>query len=205
MELQVNSFAGHAASKLDVSDQLFNCEFNESLVHQVVTAYMAGGRQGTKQQKNRSDVQGGGAKPWRQKGTGRARAGTIRSPLWRKGGVTFAARPRDHSQKVNKRMYRQALQSILSEMLRQERLLIVQEVNCDTPKTKDMIAKLKELDLQKVMIVLDQENKNVALSLRNVPHISVVLAAEVDPVQLVAAEKVLMTVEAVKKLEERLA
>ncbi len=205
MELQVIKHGSNAASKLSVSDALFATEFNEPLIHQVVTAYMAEGRQGTKAQKNRSDVSGGGAKPWRQKGTGRARAGTIRSPLWRSGGVTFAARPRDHSQKVNKRMYKKAMQSILSELVRQERLIVVKELSFAEPKTKLLVEQLKELNLSKALIVVDSEDTNLLMSARNIPHINVVLATKVDPVSLVGAQKILMTVDAVKKIEERLA
>ena len=204
MELQVIKHGSNAASKLSVSDALFATEFNEPLIHQVVTAYMAEGRQGTKAQKNRSDVSGGGAKPWRQKGTGRARAGTIRSPLWRSGGVTFAARPRDHSQKVNKRMYKKAMQSILSELVRQERLIVVKELSFAEPKTKLLVEQLKELNLSKALIVVDSEDTNLLMSARNIPHINVVLATKVDPVSLVGAEKILMTIDAVKKIEERL-
>jgi len=205
MELQVSQYAGSPASKLQVSDTLFGCDFNETLVHQVVVAYMAGGRAGTKAQKNRSDVRGGGAKPWRQKGSGRARAGSIRSPLWRTGGVTFAARPRDFTQKVNKRMYRGAMHAILSELNRQERLVVVNELTMTEPKTKLLIKNLKDLGLENVLIVIAGENKNLTLSARNVVGVTVISAEYVDPVSLVGASKVLMTVEAVKKIEERLA
>jgi large subunit ribosomal protein L4 len=205
MELQVSQYAGNAASKLKVSEVLFGCDFNEALVHQVVVAYMAGGRAGTKAQKNRSDVRGGGAKPWRQKGSGRARAGSIRSPLWRTGGVTFAARPRDFTQKVNKRMYRGAMHSILSELNRQERLVVVNEFTMTEPKTKQLIKSLNDLGLNKVLIVVAGEDKNLVLSARNLIGVTVVLAEHVDPVSLVGASKVLMTVAAVKKIEERLA
>jgi large subunit ribosomal protein L4 len=206
MQLQVSQHAGDAASKIEVSDALFGCEFNESLVHQVVVAYMAAGRSGTKAQKNRSDVRGGGAKPWKQKGTGRARAGSIRSPLWRSGGVTFAARPRDHSQKLNKRMYRKALQSILSELLRQDRLVVVNEFKVTEPKTQVMLKNLKELGIEnRVLIITESDDKNLFLSSRNVPRITIISVNEVDPVSLVGAEKVLITVDAVKKIEERFA
>lgn len=205
MELQVRSHAGHAASKLKVSEVLFGCDFNEALIHQVIVAYRARGRAGTKAQKNRSDVRGGGIKPWRQKGTGRARAGSIRSPLWRTGGVTFAARPRDFTQKVNKRMYRKALHSILSELNRQERLLIVDQFTVSQPKTKELLVHLNELGLPKALIVIANEDRNLFLSARNLIGVSVVLASEVDPVSLVGASHVLMTVDAVKKIEERFA
>lgn len=205
MELQVSSYAGNAASKLKVSEVLFGCDFNEALIHQVVVAYMAGGRAGTKAQKNRSDVRGGGAKPWRQKGSGRARAGSIRSPLWRTGGVTFAARPRDFTQKVNKRMYRRAMQSILAELNRQERLVIVNDFTMPEPKTKLLLKNLSELGLTNALIVTTSDDANLALSARNLIGVSVVSAEHVDPVSLVAAQKVLMTVAAVKKIEERFA
>ncbi|HAZ98757.1 MAG TPA: 50S ribosomal protein L4, partial [Halomonas sp.] len=180
-------------------------EFNEALVHQVVTAYLAGGRQGTRAQKNRSDVRGGGKKPWRQKGTGRARAGTIRSPLWRSGGVTFAARPQDYTQKVNRKMYRAAMRSILSELVRQERLVAVEEFSVEAPKTKQVAAKLKELNLEKVLIVTEEVDETLYLAARNLPHVDVVDVAAADPVSLVAFDKVLVTVSALRKFEEKLA
>lgn len=192
-------------NNIEVSEAAFGREFNEALVHQVVVALMAGARAGTKQQKTRAEVRGGGAKPWRQKGTGRARAGTIRSPLWRKGGVIFAARPRDHSQKVNKKMYRGAMSSILSELIRQERLQVVNEFVIDQPKTKVLLHKLKELNLERVLIVVDQFNENLYLSARNVPNIAVREASGVNPVQLLKYDNVLITVEALRKLEEVLA
>ena len=170
-----------------------------------MTAFLAGARQGTKAQKNRSDVSGGGRKPWRQKGTGRARAGTIRSPIWRGGGKTFAAVPRDHSQKVNRKMYRGALQCIMSELVRQERLIVVDEFTVDEPKTKAVAAKLKELDLTNVLIVTDSVDENLYLGSRNLPKVDVRDADGVDPVSLIAFEKVLVTVPALKKLEEALA
>lgn len=188
-----------------VSEVAFGKDFNEPLVHQVVTAFLAGARQGTKAQKNRSDVSGGGRKPWRQKGTGRARAGTIRSPIWRGGGKTFAAVPRDHSQKVNRKMYRGALQCIMSELVRQERLVVVDEFTVDEPKTKAVAAKLKELDLTNVLIVTDSVDENLYLGSRNLPKVDVRDADGVDPVSLIAFEKVLVTVPALKKLEEALA
>ena len=188
-----------------VSEVAFGKDFNEPLVHQVVTAFLAGARQGTKAQKNRSDVSGGGRKPWRQKGTGRARAGTIRSPIWRGSGKTFAAVPRDHSQKVNRKMYRGALQCIMSELVRQERLIVVDEFTVDEPKTKAVAAKLKELDLTNVLIVTDSVDENLYLGSRNLPKVDVRDADGVDPVSLIAFEKVLVTVPALKKLEEALA
>ena len=193
------------ANAIEVSDLTFATEFNETLVHQAVVAYMAGGRQGTKQQKTRSDVSGGGKKPWRQKGTGRARAGTIRSPIWRGGGVTFAAQPQDHGQKLNRKMYRSAMRSIVSELARQERLIVVEEFDLDAPKTKHLIAKLQEFGLTEVMIVTEEVSENLYLSSRNLHKVDVRDAAAVDPVSLINFEKVLVTVPALKKLEELLA
>jgi large subunit ribosomal protein L4 len=188
-----------------VSEVAFGKDFNEPLVHQVVTAYLAGARQGSKAQKTRSQVSGGGKKPWRQKGTGRARAGTIRSPLWRGGGKTFAAVPLDHSQKVNRKMYRGALRCILSELVRQERLVVVDDFAIAEPKTKSLVAKLKELALNNVLIVTESVDENLFLSARNLPKVDVRDSQAVDPVSLIAYEKVLVTVPALKKLEEALA
>ncbi|WP_290798418.1 50S ribosomal protein L4 [Halomonas sp.] len=201
--MNLNLAAG--AGTVEVSDVTFGKEFNEALVHQVVTAYLAGGRQGTRAQKNRSDVRGGGKKPWRQKGTGRARAGTIRSPLWRSGGVTFAARPQDHSQKVNRKMYRAAMRSILSELVRQERLVAVEEITVEAPKTKELVAKLSELGLERVLIVTEEIDEKLYLAARNIPNVDVVDVAAADPVSLVAFDKVLVTVSALRKFEEKLA
>ena len=201
--MNLNLAAG--TGTVEVADATFGKEFNEALVHQVVTAYLAGGRQGTRAQKNRSDVRGGGKKPWRQKGTGRARAGTIRSPLWRSGGVTFAARPQDHSQKVNRKMYRAAMRSILSELVRQERLVAIEEFSVEAPKTKQVAAKLKELNLEKVLIVTEDMDEKLYLAARNLPHVDVVDVAAADPVSLVAFDKVLVTVSALRKFEEKLA
>ncbi|HHB11705.1 MAG TPA: 50S ribosomal protein L4 [Chromatiales bacterium] len=192
-------------ASLQVSDAVFGADFKEALVHQVVTAYMAGARAGTKAQKNRSAVSGGGKKPYRQKGTGRARAGTIRSPIWRGGGVTFAAKPRSYAQKVNKKMYRGALRSILSELVRQERLVVVDSFGVDAPKTRQLVGKLKELGLDDVLIVTEQADENLYLAARNLYHVDVRDSDELDPVSLVGYEKVLMTTEALKKIEERLA
>lgn len=202
MELTLASPQG---AKVAVSEATFGREFNEDLVHQVVTAYFAGGRQGTKAQKSRSDVSGGGRKPWRQKGTGRARAGTIRSPLWRSGGVTFAARPRDYGQKVNRKMYRAALCSILSELARQERLVVVDDFVVTQPKTKELCGKLGALGLSNVLIVTDDVTENLWLSARNLHQVDVSDVAGIDPVRLIGFERVLMTVSAIKKLEEVLA
>ncbi|GEK73936.1 MULTISPECIES: 50S ribosomal protein L4 [Halomonas] len=195
-----------AGGTVEVAEATFGKEFNEALVHQVVTAYLAGGRQGTRAQKNRSDVRGGGKKPWRQKGTGRARAGTIRSPIWRAGGVTFAARPQDYTQKVNRKMYRAAMRSILSELVRQERLVAVDAFAVETPKTKQLVAKLSELGLEdKVLIVTEEVDENLYLAARNIPNVDVVDVAAADPVSLVAFDKVLATVSALRKFEEKLA
>ncbi|KKA44785.1 MULTISPECIES: 50S ribosomal protein L4 [Salinivibrio] len=193
------------ADALTVSETTFGREFNESLVHQVVVAYAAGARQGTRAQKTRSDVSGGGAKPWRQKGTGRARAGTIRSPIWRSGGVTFAARPQDHAQKVNKKMYRGALKSILSELVRQERLIVVDNFSVEAPKTKELVAKLKELELNDALIVTAEVDENLFLAARNLYKVDVRDTDTIDPVSLIAFDKVVMTADAVKQVEEMLA
>lgn len=187
-----------------VSEVAFGKDFNEPLVHQVVTAFLAGARQGSKAQKNRSEVSGGGRKPWRQKGTGRARAGTIRSPIWRGGGKTFAATNRDHSQKVNRKMYRGALQCIVSELVRQERLVVVDDMNVDSPKTKAFNAKLKDIGVTNALILSDNVEQNLHLASRNIPHVDVRDIAGLDPVSLVAFEKVVVTVPALKKIEEML-
>ncbi|GGX67163.1 50S ribosomal protein L4 [Saccharospirillum salsuginis] len=197
--------AGKASAKVEVSDATFGKEFNEALVHQVVNAFLAGARQGTRAQKSRSDVAGGGKKPWRQKGTGRARAGTIRSPIWVGGGKTFAARPQDWSQKVNRKMYRGAMKSILSELVRQDRLVVVEDLAVDQPKTKAFLSKMKELDVSNALIVADEVDQNLYLSARNVPHIEVSDVTGVNPVNLVAYDKVVITVAALKKVEEVLA
>ncbi len=194
-----------ANSALEVSDATFGREFNEALVHQVVVAFGAGARQGTKAQKTRAEVRGGGKKPWRQKGTGRARAGTIRSPIWVGGGRAFAAKPRDFDQKVNKKMYRGAIKSILSELVRQDRLIVVEKFGVDAPKTKDLLAKLNELELKDVLIVTAEVDENLFLASRNLYKVDVRDVQGIDPVSLIAFEKVLMTAEAVKQLEEALA
>ena len=187
---------------IEVSSATFGRDFSEPLVHQVVTAYLAGGRAGTKAQKTRSDVRGGGKRPWAQKGTGRARAGTIRSPLWRGGGRTFAARPQDHSQKVNRKMYRGALQAILSELVRQDRLIVLDEFELGAPKTTELLAKLASLGFEKGLIIASEVEGNLFLASRNIPNVHVLDVAGMDPVSLVAADKVIMTVDAVKKVEE---
>ena len=203
MELIVNSLNNNQTHSLSVSEIAFDAEFKEGLVHQVVTAYLAGGRAGTKAQKTRSEVSGGGAKPWRQKGTGRARAGTIRSPLWRTGGVTFAAKPRDYTQKVNRKMYQRAMSSIISELVRQNRLTIVDELTLPEPKTSQLKILLNKLDFNKGLILLADENPVIYLAARNLPFIDVLDAEIVDPVHLISAERIIATVEAIRKLEER--
>ena len=191
-----------AQKGVDVSDTAFGREFNEALVHQVVVSYMASARQGTKAQKTRSEVNGGGRKPFRQKGTGRARAGTIRSPIWRGGGVTFAAKPMDHSKKVNKKMYHGAMQAILSELVRQERLVVVEDFTIDAPKTKVFSAKLKELELTNVLVVVEEVDDNLYLGCRNIHNVDVIDVQGVNPVNLIGFKKVLFTVGALKKAEE---
>lgn len=194
-----------AKGALEVSDTTFGREFNEALVHQVVVAFGAGARQGTKAQKTRAEVRGGGKKPWRQKGTGRARAGTIRSPIWVGGGRAFAAKPRDFDQKVNKKMYRGAIQSILSELVRQDRLIVVESFSVETPKTKELLAKLNEYELTDVLIVTPEVDENLFLASRNLYKVDVRDVQGIDPVSLIAFDKVLITAEAVKQLEEALA
>lgn len=189
---------------VDVTDAAFGAAFNEPLVHQVVTAYLAGARAGTKAQKNRAAVRGGGTKPWRQKGTGRARAGTIRSPIWVGGGRTFAAKPRSYRQKVNRKMYRAALRSVLSELVRQDRIVVVGEFELETPKTKLLASKLGEFGLDNVLIVNEAFNESLFLAARNLPNVGICDAGSIDPVVLIRFEKVLMTLPALKLLEERL-
>lgn len=189
---------------VDVADVAFGAEFNEALVHQVVTAYLAGARAGTKAQKNRAAVRGGGAKPWAQKGTGRARAGTSRSPIWVGGGRTFAAQPRKYDQKVNKKMYRAALRSVMSELVRQDRLVVVNELTLEAPKTKLLAAKLKEYELKNVLILNEAFDEKLFLAARNLPDVGICDVASMDPVVLIRFEKVLLTVAALKLIEERL-
>jgi len=192
-------------ANIEVSEAAFGREFNEALVHQVVTAYLSGGRQGTRAQKTRSEVSGGGRKPWRQKGTGRARAGTIRSPIWRTGGVSFAAKPQDHTQKVNRKMYRGAMRAILSELVRQDRLVVVEDVKVEQPRTKAFISMLNNLSLPaNVLVITEQVDENLYLASRNIPYVEVRDVAGADPVSLVGYEKVLITVAALKKFEEML-
>ncbi|QIZ78457.1 50S ribosomal protein L4 [Ferrimonas lipolytica] len=194
-----------ASSALEVSETTFGREFNEALVHQVVVAFAANARQGTRAQKTRAEVTGTGKKPWRQKGTGRARAGTVKSPIWRSGGVTFAAKPQDHGQKVNKKMYRAALRSILSELVRQDRLIVVENFSVEAPKTKELAAKLKEMELSDVLIVTGEVDENLFLASRNLYKVDVRDADGIDPVSLIAFDKVLITADAVKQIEEKLA
>ncbi len=189
---------------VDVAEAAFGVDFNEALIHQVVTAYLAGSRAGTKAQKNRAAVRGGGAKPWNQKGTGRARAGTIRSPIWVGGGRTFAAQPRNHDQKVNKKMYRAAIRSVFSELIRQDRLVIVSELTLEAPKTRLLAAKLKEYDLNNVLILNEAFDEKVFMAARNLPNVGICDVASMDPVVLIRFDKVLVTVPALKLIEERL-
>lgn len=206
MELKLTTATGKASTKsIEVSDANFSREFNESLVHQAVTGYLAGARSGTRAQKTRSEVSGGGKKPWKQKGTGRARSGTIRSPIWRSGGITFAAKPKDWSQKLNRKMYRAAIQSILSELVRTDRLVVVDSFTVDAPKTKDMVERLGKLGTSNVMIVTEDMSDNLFLSTRNLHHVGVCDANNIDPVSLIRFEKVIITADAVKKIEETLA
>ncbi len=191
---------------IELADVAFAADFNEALVHQVVTAFQAKARQGTKAQKNRSAVRGGGAKPWAQKGTGRARAGTIRSPIWVGGGRTFAAQPRDYSQKVNRKMYQGAMRSILSELVRQERLVVVDKFKLEAPKTKEMVAKLAELGVgENVLILVDEYKTKLCLAARNLPFVDVLDLREVNPLSLIRFDKIVVTEKALKTLEERLA
>lgn len=192
------------SGSVDVSDSAFGVAFNEPLIHQVVSAFLAGGRAGTKAQKNRSQVRGGGAKPWAQKGTGRARAGTIRSPIWVGGGRTFAARPRDYSQKVNRKMYRAALRSLFSELVRQDRLVVTESIEMKAPKTKEMTELLKSHGVDNVLIVNEAFDEKVFLSARNLPNVGICDAGSIDPVVLLRFDKVLITLPALKLIEERL-
>lgn len=201
MELNIVT-PGGAKGTVNVSEVAFGREFNQDLVHQAVVAYMAGARQGTKAQKTRAEVSGGGKKPWRQKGTGRARAGTIRSPIWRSGGVTFAAKPRDYEQKLNKKMYRAALRCILSELNRQDRLVVVEDFTVDAPKTKALVQKLAQFDLAEVLIVTEELSENLFLASRNLHKVEVSDVQGVNPVSLIGFDKVVMTVPALKKFEE---
>ena len=184
------------------SNDVFSKEFNESLIHQAVVSFMASSRQGSAKQKNRSEVRGGGKKPYRQKGTGRARAGTIRSPLWRGGGVTFASRPRDFSKKINKKMYRAAIKSIFSELVRQNRLVAIEKPTLKKPKTKEVANFLNEFSLSKVLIITDELDMNLYLSARNIPNVDVITVREINPINLLKPQKVAVTGEALKQIEE---
>ena len=205
MALQIPALNGSNTSNVDVLETVFGQSYNETLIHQLVTRHLAGARAGTKAQKTRSDVSGGGAKPWKQKGTGRARSGSTRSPIWRTGGVAFAARPRDYEQKLNKKMFRVGIRSILSELLRQGRLVVSDAIVPTTPKTKAFSEKLKTIDARRVLIVVDKVEANLALASRNIPNVEVIEAENLSPVLLVAADKVIATSAAIKKIEERLA
>ncbi len=202
MEIQARS--GEDRS-ITVADQVFSVDYKPALIHQVVTAYLASARSGTVAQKSRADVSGGGAKPFRQKGTGRARAGTSRGPIWRGGGRAFAARPRNYAQKVNRKMYRGAMRSILSELVRQGRLTLVPEFSVDKPKTRLLADKLVAMNLTEVLILIEDHDDNLFLAARNLPRVDVLMAEEVDPVSLIAFENLVATEGAIRKLEERLA
>lgn len=207
MELSIKVFdqnkpAAAVNAVATLSDKIFNAEFNEALIHQVVTAYLAAGRAGTHQQKRRCDVSGGGKKPWKQKGSGRARAGTTRGPIWRGGGVTFAAVPQDYSQKVNKKMYAGAIRSIFAMLVRETRLNLVDEIKLGAPKTKELLEHLKAMNLTKVLVITDGIDHNLNLASRNLLKVNVLGVKDIDPVSLVAAEQVLLTLPALKKIEE---
>ncbi|VFP79712.1 50S ribosomal protein L4 [Candidatus Erwinia haradaeae] len=200
MELSLKDAQG----ALTVSDTTFNCNFNAALVHQVVVAYAAGSRNGTRAQKSRAEVSGSGKKPWRQKGTGRARAGSVKSPIWRSGGVTFAAKPQSHTQKINKKMYKGAMKSILSELVRQDRLIVLKEFYIDAPKTNLLVRKLKEIHTDKVLIITDSMKNNLFLAARNLYKVSVRCVFGIDPVSLISFDNVIITSNVVKQLEEML-
>ncbi len=200
MELKL----ANSKKKIELADTVFSCEFNESLVHQIVTSYMAGGRAGTKAQKTRAEVRGGGVKPFKQKGSGRARAGTIRSPIWRKGGIVFAAKPRNYEQKVNKKMYKGAIRSIFSELIRQDRLVVVDKFEVETPKTKALVQKLTDMQVEgNVLILASNADENLYLSVRNVPNVALydTKTLAMNPVALVRADKVIVTEAAIKEIE----
>ena len=203
MRVEVVSGAGGSAGSVDLADATFAVDYNEALVHQVVSAYMAGSRRGSKSRKSRAEVRGGGAKPWRQKGLGRARAGSIRSPIWRGGGAAFAAKPRSFDQKVNRKMYRGAMRSIVSELIRRERLLVVNEFTVENPKTKEMVARLAQLGLKNVLIVTAGRDETLNRAARNLHRVAVQCSSEVSPVSLLSFDDVVMTVEAAKQIEGR--
>jgi large subunit ribosomal protein L4 len=206
MSMQVPALSEKdSAGSVEVTEAIFGQAFNETLIHQLVVRHLAGARAGTKAQKTRSDVSGGGAKPWRQKGTGRARSGTTRSPIWRTGGVAFAARPRNYEQKLNKKMFRVGVRSILSELLRQDRLVVSSDILPTSPKTKELNAKIKSIDAKRILIVVESVDANLALASRNIPYVEVIEAINLSPVLLVSADKVIATPGALKQIEERLA
>lgn len=200
MKINVNGGSG----SIEIADTAFSVDFNEPLVHQVITAFLSGGRAGTKAQKNRSEASGGGAKPWRQKGTGRARAGTIRSPIWVGGGKTFAAKPRNFSQKINRKMYRAAMRSMISELIRQNRLFIVNSIDIKNSKTRDLAKILKKHNLESVLIIIENYDENIFLASRNLPNVSVCDVKSMNPVALIRYEKVLVTIKSIKMIEEYL-
>ena len=204
MKLKVVN-AGAGSAEVEVADATFAREFNETLVHQVIVAYMAAGRAGTKRQLSKAEVRGGGRKPHAQKGTGSARAGSTRSPIWVGGGRAFAARPRDYSQKVNRKMYRGAIRAMLSELARTDRLVVVPSIELDAAKTKLLVSRLKELHLTGALILVEAFEEKLFLAARNLPSVEVLTAAQLDPVSLARHEKVVVTVGALKMLEERLA
>lgn len=202
MSLQIPALSGDKASPISVSDIIFGQTYNETLVHQLVVKFLAGRRSGTKAQKTRSEVSGGGSKPWRQKGTGRARSGTTRGPIWRTGGVAFAAKPRNHEQKLNKKMYRAGIRSIFSELLRQNRIMISDSILPESIKTKALAEKLNKIDAKRILLIVDQVDKNLALASRNLPNLEVIEVVNLSPVLLVSAEKIIATTSAIKQIEE---
>ena len=204
MKVKVLNLKTNKSTSQEISDVVFDRDYNESLVHQITTAYMASGRSGSKAQKNRSDVSGGGKKPWKQKGTGRARAGTTRSPIWRSGGVTFAAQPRNFTQKINKKMYKGAISVIFSELLRTDRLKFVSEIDASEPKTKNITTLMKSLEVKDALLLTDELDENLYLSSRNLYHVGVCDTQSIDPVSLIGYENVVMTKAALKKVEAML-
>jgi large subunit ribosomal protein L4 len=204
MKVKVLNLKTNKSTSQEISDVVFDRDYNESLVHQITTAYMASGRSGSKAQKNRSDVSGGGKKPWKQKGTGRARAGTTRSPIWRSGGVTFAAQPRNFTQKINKKMYKGAISVIFSELLRTDRLKFVSEFDVNEPKTKNITTLMKSLEVKDALLLTDELDENLYLSSRNLYHVGVCDTQSIDPVSLIGYENVVMTKAALKKVEAML-
>ena len=204
MKVKVLNLKTNKSTSQEVSDVVFDRDYNESLVHQITTAFLAGGRSGSKAQKNRSEARGGGKKPWKQKGTGRARAGTTRSPIWRSGGGTFAAQPRNFTQKINKKMYKGAISVIFSELLRTDRLKFVSELDVNKPKTKNITSLMKSLEVKDVLLLTDELDENLYLSSRNLYHVGVCEAQSIDPVSLIGYENVVMTKAALKKIEAML-